>query len=119
MLLIGLAGALVAMAVLGIFHGTFTRIFADRSNLYGLYGLYLPPPVLSEVVFILLRAYSRSLGRSTRTARLHPGVRPAHRADVVDRGAAHGWNAVLTFIAWRGGLRGHGAVARAGHPLGR
>ncbi|MCB0813393.1 MAG: oligosaccharide flippase family protein, partial [Flavobacteriales bacterium] len=65
-LLIGLAGALVAMAVLGIFHGTFTRIFADRSNLYGLYGLYLLPLVLSEVVFILLRAYSRSLGRSVR-----------------------------------------------------
>src|SRR5690606_34176385 len=37
---------------------------ADRNALYGRYGLFVLPLVLSELFFILLRSYSRSLRRT-------------------------------------------------------
>ncbi len=63
-LLAGLAGSLLAMLVLGLFHGVLTEVFSDRNGLYGRFGLVLLPLVLAEVFFIVLRAYSRSLRRS-------------------------------------------------------
>lgn len=64
LLLFGLAVSLLAMLVLWAFHGTLTDVFADRSALYGTYGLLLLPLVFAEVFFILLRSYSRSLRRT-------------------------------------------------------
>lgn len=64
LLLFGLGMSLLAMLVLFAMHGTFTAVFADRSALYGAYGLLLLPLVLAEVFFILLRSYSRSLRRT-------------------------------------------------------
>ncbi|MFZ1686692.1 MAG: oligosaccharide flippase family protein [Flavobacteriales bacterium] len=63
-LAIGFGGSLLAMACVGLFHGMFTAVFADGNNLYGAYGLFALPLILSEVFFLILRAYSRSLGRS-------------------------------------------------------
>jgi O-antigen/teichoic acid export membrane protein len=56
----GLLAALVLLAL----HGYFTQVFADRNALYSTHGLLLLPLVLSEVYFILLRSYSRSLRRT-------------------------------------------------------
>lgn len=64
LLLFGLIMSLIAMLVLGAFHGLLTDVFADRNALYGTYGLLLLPLVLAEVFFILLRSYSRSLRRT-------------------------------------------------------
>ncbi|MBK7384394.1 MAG: polysaccharide biosynthesis C-terminal domain-containing protein [Flavobacteriales bacterium] len=64
LLLFGLVVGLASMLVLGLLHGTFTRIFADRNALYGTHGLLLLPLVFAEIYFILLRSYSRSLRRT-------------------------------------------------------
>jgi O-antigen/teichoic acid export membrane protein len=64
LLLFGLVMSLLAMLALWALHGTLTAVFADRSKLYGVYGLFLLPIVLAEVYFILLRSYSRSLRRT-------------------------------------------------------
>ena len=61
---VGLAGSLLAMAGLALFHGRFTEVFSDSSALYSSYGLLALPIILSEVFFLILRSYSRSLGRS-------------------------------------------------------
>lgn len=55
---------LLACLVLALLHGYFTQVFADRNALYGTYGLLVLPLVFSEVYFILLRSYSRSLRRT-------------------------------------------------------
>ena len=64
LLSVGLLGALVGSLLLFLFHPQLSRIFSDRNSLYGSYGLFLIPLVVSEIFFILLRAYSRSLRRS-------------------------------------------------------
>jgi len=64
LLLFGLGTSLITMLVLWVMHGTLTQVFADRSALYGTYGLLLLPLVLAEVFFILMRSYSRSLRRT-------------------------------------------------------
>ncbi len=64
LLLFGLVVALVAALVLGLLHGTFSAVFADRSSLFGAHGWLLLPLVGSEIFFILLRSYSRSLRRT-------------------------------------------------------
>ncbi|MBK8339047.1 MAG: hypothetical protein IPK99_03095 [Flavobacteriales bacterium] len=64
LLLFGTAVGLLAMLVIGVFHGLLSEVFSDRNALYGRYGLLVLPLVLSEVYFILLRSYSRSLRRT-------------------------------------------------------
>ncbi len=64
LLLFGLAVGLLAMLVLGIFHEQFARVFNDRNDLYGRFGLLILPLVFSEIYFLLLRSYSRSLRRT-------------------------------------------------------
>lgn len=61
-----LAGALLAMLLLGLFHPWVTAIFGDKNGLYAAYGLYSLPLVFSEVLFLVLRGYSRSLQRTVR-----------------------------------------------------
>lgn len=64
LLVFGTAVGLLAVLVLGALHGVLADVFADRNALYGRYGLFVLPLVLSEVFFILLRSYSRSLHRT-------------------------------------------------------
>ena len=64
LLLFGTLMGLLAALVLGLLHGWFAQVFADRNALYGTYGLLVLPLVFSEVYFILLRSYSRSLRRT-------------------------------------------------------
>ncbi|MBX2972227.1 MAG: hypothetical protein KF797_03925, partial [Flavobacteriales bacterium] len=64
LLVFGTAAGLFAMLVLGLFHGVLSDVFSDRNALYGRYGLFVLPLVLSEIFFVLLRGYSRSLLRS-------------------------------------------------------
>jgi O-antigen/teichoic acid export membrane protein len=64
LLLFGLSVSLVALLLLAALHGTFTSVFADRSALFGTYGLLLLPMVGAEIFFLLLRSYSRSLQRT-------------------------------------------------------
>lgn len=63
-LLFGGVMSLVAMVVLGASHGLLTDMFSDRNALYETYGLLVLPLVLSEIYFILLRSYSRSIQRT-------------------------------------------------------
>ena len=63
-LLFGTVVGLLAMLVIGAGHGVLSGIFSDENALYARYGLFLLPLILSEVYFILLRSYSRSLRRS-------------------------------------------------------
>jgi O-antigen/teichoic acid export membrane protein len=64
LLLFGTLVSLAAMVVLGAMHGLLSEVFSDRNALYGRYGLLVLPLVLSEIFFILLRSYSRSLRRA-------------------------------------------------------
>ena len=64
LLLFGTGAGLLACLVLAAMHGYLTQVFADRNALYGAHGLLLLPLVFSEVYFILLRSYSRSLRRT-------------------------------------------------------
>ena len=63
-LLFALATGLLSMAVLWVGHPWLTEVFADRNALYGQLGLLVLPLVFSEIVFILLRSYSRALHRT-------------------------------------------------------
>jgi O-antigen/teichoic acid export membrane protein len=63
-LLVATGGALLAMAVLYLFHDRFAQWFNDSQGLYGRYGLVVMPLVLAEVHFLVLRGISRSVGRS-------------------------------------------------------
>lgn len=63
---VALAGALLAMLLLGLFHPLVTMIFGDKNGLYEAYGLFALPLVFSEVFFLVLRGYSRSLQRTVR-----------------------------------------------------
>jgi O-antigen/teichoic acid export membrane protein len=93
LLLFGLAMSLLAMLVLWAFHGTLTQVFADRSSLYGTYGLLLLPLVLAEVFFILLRSYSRSLRRTVQPTFIREFVLRALQAALI---IAH-WRLKLPF----------------------
>ena len=64
LLLFGTGAGLLACGVLAALHGYLTQVFADRNALYGTHGMLLLPLVFSEVHFILLRSYSRSLRRT-------------------------------------------------------
>lgn len=64
LLLFGTAASLLVSLVLAALHGYFTQVFADRNALYGSHGLLVIPLVVSEVYFILLRSYSRSVRRT-------------------------------------------------------
>lgn len=64
LLVFGTAVSLLALLVLGLLHGVLSDVFSDRNTLYGRYGLFVLPLVLSEIFFILLRSYSRSLRRT-------------------------------------------------------
>lgn len=62
-----LFGALISLAsmfVLAVLHPWLSEVFSDRNSLYAQYGLLVLPLVLGEIFFILLRSYSRSLGRT-------------------------------------------------------
>jgi O-antigen/teichoic acid export membrane protein len=63
-LLFALATGLISMALLWLGHPWLTEVFADRNALYGQLGLLVLPLVFSEIVFILLRSYSRALHRT-------------------------------------------------------
>lgn len=63
-LLFALATGLFSMALLWLGHPWLTTVFADRNALYGQLGLLVLPLVFSEIVFILLRSYSRALHRT-------------------------------------------------------
>lgn len=63
-LIIGTLGALAALLVLGLFNGHLARWFQNDSDLYGEHGLVVLPLVLSEVYYLLLRSFSRSVHRS-------------------------------------------------------
>lgn len=62
--LAALAGALLAMLLLGFLHPWVTAMFGDGQGLYAAYGLYALPLVLAEVLFLVLRGFSRSLQRT-------------------------------------------------------
>ncbi|MEO8590488.1 MAG: polysaccharide biosynthesis C-terminal domain-containing protein [Flavobacteriales bacterium] len=64
LMLFGTITGLLSMLALGLMHGVLSDVFSDRSTLYADHGLLLLPLVLSEVFFILLRSYSRSLRRT-------------------------------------------------------
>jgi len=64
LVLFGTAVGLLAMVVLGLLHPWFSEVFSDRNALYGQFGLLILPLVFSEIFFILLRSYSRSLRRT-------------------------------------------------------
>ena len=63
-LLIGGLGALIAMVILWLMHDRLTVWFNDRGGLYGTYGLVVLPLLCSEVLFLLLRGFSRAVHRS-------------------------------------------------------
>lgn len=63
LLLFGTATGLLAMLVLVLLQPWLARIFSE-SALYERFGLLILPLVLSELFFILLRSYSRSLRRT-------------------------------------------------------
>jgi O-antigen/teichoic acid export membrane protein len=63
-LLFALATGLISMALLWLGHPWLAGVFADRNALYGQLGLLVLPLVFSEIVFILLRSYSRALHRT-------------------------------------------------------
>lgn len=63
LLLFGTATSLLAMLVLVALQPWLTRVFSE-SALYEKFGLLILPLVLSEIFFILLRSYSRSLRRT-------------------------------------------------------
>jgi O-antigen/teichoic acid export membrane protein len=65
-LAIAFAGSLMAMLFLGVLHPWVARIFGGENGLYAVYGLYSLPLVLSEVFFLVLRGYSRSLQRTVK-----------------------------------------------------
>ncbi len=64
LLLFGAVVGGIAALLLALFHGVLADVFSDRNALYGRFGLFVLPLVLSEVYFILLRSYSRSLRRT-------------------------------------------------------
>lgn len=64
LLLFGTGTGLLAMLVILLFHERLALAFSDTNALYAEHGLLLVPLVLAEVFFILLRSYSRSLGRT-------------------------------------------------------
>lgn len=61
---VALAGALLAMLVLGLFHPWISDVIGDKNGLYDEFGLLALPLVLAEVFFLVLRGYSRSLHRT-------------------------------------------------------
>ncbi|MEX1133124.1 MAG: polysaccharide biosynthesis C-terminal domain-containing protein [Flavobacteriales bacterium] len=64
LVLFGAAISLASMFVLALLHPWLSEVFSDRNSLYAEYGLLVLPLVLGEIFFILLRSYSRSLGRT-------------------------------------------------------
>lgn len=65
-LILGVAtvGGLLAMLVLGLFHGQFVTWINDSSGLYQRFGLFVLPLVLAEVWLLVLRGFSRAVHRS-------------------------------------------------------
>lgn len=63
LLLFGTATGLLSVLVLVTLQPWLTKIFSE-SELYEKFGLLILPLVLSEIFFILLRSYSRSLRRT-------------------------------------------------------
>lgn len=83
LLLFGAVVSFVAMAVVGLGHGVLTDIFSDNTGLYDAYGLLVLPLVASEVFFILLRSYSRSLHRTVQPTFLREFVLRALQSVVI------------------------------------
>lgn len=63
-LLVGSAGAVIAILVLILFHGRLSTWFNDRSGLYGTHGLVVIPLLVAEVYYLLFRGASRAVHRS-------------------------------------------------------
>lgn len=63
-LLVASISAAVAMLVLALFHPWFSVWFNDPIGLYHRFGLIVLPMTLAEIYFILMRGFSRSIGRS-------------------------------------------------------
>lgn len=59
----GMVSAL-AVLVLASLHGVLAEVFSDRNALFERFGLLVLPLVVSEIYFILLRSYSRSVRRA-------------------------------------------------------
>ncbi|MBL7946082.1 MAG: polysaccharide biosynthesis protein [Flavobacteriales bacterium] len=97
-LVIAFAGSLIAMLFLGAFHPWVARIFGGENGLYAVYGLFSLPLVLSEVFFLVLRGYSRSLQRSVKPTFLREFVLRALQTGLI--GAQAYWQFPLSlFIA--------------------
>ncbi|MBP6311365.1 MAG: polysaccharide biosynthesis C-terminal domain-containing protein [Flavobacteriales bacterium] len=89
LLLFGTTIGLITMLVLGMMQGVFADIFSDRNALFVTHGWLLLPIVFSEIHFILLRSYSRSLQRT---------VQPSFIREFVLRLLQTG---LICFQAWR------------------
>lgn len=57
-------GGLASLAVLVLLHDRFVVWINDGSGLYARYGLWVLPLVMAEVWLLVLRGFSRSVGRS-------------------------------------------------------
>lgn len=57
-------GGILAMLALFLFHDRFVLWINDGSGLYRQHGLWVLPLVLAEVFLLVLRGFSRSVGRS-------------------------------------------------------
>lgn len=64
MLLVSTAGAVICALLLFLFHDRFTVWVNDASGLYARFGLLVIPLLFAEVYLLVLRGFSRSVGRS-------------------------------------------------------
>lgn len=64
LLLFGAVVGGIAALLLAAFQGVLAELYSDRSALYARFGLFVLPLVVSEIYFILLRSYSRSMRRT-------------------------------------------------------
>lgn len=63
-LIVATAGTLVCALLLFLFHDRFTAWVNDSSGLYREFGLLVVPLLFAEVYLLMLRGFSRSVGRS-------------------------------------------------------
>lgn len=118
---VALSGALFSMLVLGIGHGWLSGVFGAADGLYATHGLWVLPLVLAEVVFLVLRGYSRSLKRTVYPTFLREFLLRAMQTGLIGAQALWGMHFGLflalftaTFLAatllliadlWRSGVR--------------
>lgn len=64
LLVFGLVVSGLCVLVLALAHVPLSGVFEDEQGMYARYGLFVLPLVVSEIYFILLRSFSRSLHRT-------------------------------------------------------